>query len=174
MTLILMCMCNMEKYRTEHLSFIYLFIYLSIYLFLTFKKLFIYLFMAVLGLRCYVWAFLQLRRAGATLRCGARASHCGGFSCCGARALGAWASVVVAPRLSSCGLWALEHRLSSCGAWAQLLRTMWDLPRPGLKPMSPALAGGFLTIAPPGKSQHLSLNQQLSQSFPGSFSFLIK
>ena len=28
------------------------------------------------------------RRAGATLHCGARASHCGGFSCCGARALG--------------------------------------------------------------------------------------
>ena len=33
---------------------------------------------------------------GGTLRCGARASHCGGFSCCGARALGAQASVVVA------------------------------------------------------------------------------
>ena len=29
---------------------------------------------------------------------------------------------------------------------------MWDLPRPGLEPMSPALAGGFLTTAPPGKS----------------------
>ena len=28
--------------------------------------------------------FLQLRRVGATIRCGARASHCGGFSCCGA------------------------------------------------------------------------------------------
>ena len=40
--------------------------------------------------------FLQLRRAGATLRCGARASHSGGFSCCGAQALGAWASVAVA------------------------------------------------------------------------------
>ena len=29
---------------------------------------------------------------------------------------------------------------------------MWDLPRPGLEPVSPALAGGFLTTAPPGKS----------------------
>ena len=29
---------------------------------------------------------------------------------------------------------------------------MWDLPRPGLKPVSPALAGGFLTTVPPGKS----------------------
>ena len=28
---------------------------------------------------------------------------CSGFSCCGARALGAWASVVVACGLSSCG-----------------------------------------------------------------------
>ena len=42
--------------------------------------------------------FLQLRWAGATLCCGAWASHCGGFSCCGARALGAQASVVVARR----------------------------------------------------------------------------
>ena len=33
---------------------------------------------------------------GATLCCGAQASHCGGFSCCGAWALGARASVVVA------------------------------------------------------------------------------
>ena len=31
---------------------------------------------------------------------------------------------------------------------------MWDLPRPGLKPVSPALAGGFLTTVPPGKSLH--------------------
>ena len=29
---------------------------------------------------------------------------------------------------------------------------MWDLPGPGLEPMSPALGGGFLTTAPPGKS----------------------
>ena len=34
--------------------------------------------------------------SGATLHCGARASHCGGFSCCGAGALGVRASVVVA------------------------------------------------------------------------------
>ena len=37
---------------------------------------------------------------------------------CGARALGARASVVAAHGLSSCGSWALEHRLSSCGARA--------------------------------------------------------
>ena len=28
---------------------------------------------------------------------------------------------------------------------------MWDLPRPGIEPVSPALAGGFLTTSPPGK-----------------------
>ena len=29
---------------------------------------------------------------------------------------------------------------------------MWDLPGPGFEPVSPALAGRFLTTAPPGKS----------------------
>ena len=43
------------------------------------------------------------------------------------------------------------HRLSNCGSQAQLLRGMWDLPRPGLKPLSPALAGRLSTTAPPGK-----------------------
>ena len=42
-------------------------------------------------------------------------------------------------------------RLSSCGSRAQLLRGMWDLPRQGLEPVSPALAGRFSTTAPPGK-----------------------
>ena len=43
------------------------------------------------------------------------------------------------------------RRLSSCGSRAQSLRGMWDLPRPGLEPVSPALAGRFSTTAPPGK-----------------------
>ena len=43
------------------------------------------------------------------------------------------------------------HRLSSCGSRAQLLRGMWDPPRPGLEPVSPALAGIFSTTVPPGK-----------------------
>ena len=29
---------------------------------------------------------------------------------------------------------------------------MWDLPGPGIEPVSPSLASGFLTTAPPGKS----------------------
>ena len=56
------------------------------YTFICLFILFIYLFLAVLGLCCGAWA-----------------SHCGGFSCCGARALGGRASVVVACGLSSCG-----------------------------------------------------------------------
>ena len=43
------------------------------------------------------------------------------------------------------------RRLSNCGSRAQLLHGMWDLPRPGLEPVSPALAGRFSTTAPPGK-----------------------
>ena len=70
---------------------------------------------------------------------------------CGFSSCGSWAPE---HRLSSCGLWALERRLSSCGARAQLLHGMWDLPGPWLEPVSPALAGGFLTTAPPGKSQY--------------------
>ena len=120
-------------------------------------------FLAALGLHCA--GFLQLRRAGATLHCGVWASHCGvwashcgGFSCCRARALGAWASVVAARRLSSCGSRALNRRLSSCGAQAQLLHGVWDLPGPGFEPVSPALAGGFLTTVSPGKSLPICLN----------------
>ena len=110
---------------------------------------------------CWVF-FVAARRVslaaasrGAALCCGAEASHCSAFSCCGAQALGTWALVVAARRLSSCGSWALECRLSSCGARAQLLRGMWALPGLGIEPMSHALAGGFLTTAPPGKSQHI-------------------
>ena len=54
------------------------------------------------------------------------------------------ASLVVEHRLQT-------RRLSNCGSRAQLLRGMWDLPRPGLEPVSPALAGRPPTAAPPGK-----------------------
>ena len=53
---------------------------------------FIYLFLAVLGLCC------SLHHS----RSSVQASHCGGFSCCRARALGH-------ADFSSCRLWALEH-----------------------------------------------------------------
>ena len=81
------------------------------------------------------------------------------FSSCGKRAplfitvrgpLTIVASLVVEHRLQT-------RRLSSCGSRAQLLRSMWDLPRPGLEPVSPALAGRFSTTAPPGKPCSLVL-----------------
>ena len=50
--------------------------------------------------------------------CSGQASHCGGFSCCGARAQGTWASaavahgsVVVVPRLSSTNSVGVAHRI---------------------------------------------------------------
>ena len=75
------------------------------------------------------------------------------FSSCGKR--GPLFIAVRRPLTIAASLFA-EHRLqtrrlSNCGSWAQLLRGMWDLPRPGLEPVSPALAGRFSTTAPPGK-----------------------
>ena len=66
---------------------------------------------------------------GATLRGRVQASHCGGFPC-GTLALGHSGSVTVTHGLS-CPV--------ACG--------------PGIEPVSPALAGGFLTTGPPGKSE---------------------
>ena len=47
---------------------------------------------------------------------------------------------------------------------AQLLHSMWDPPRPGLEPVSPALAGRFSTTVPPGKPPGPILELQLSNS----------
>ena len=82
------------------------------------------------------------------------------FSSCGER--GPLFIAVRGPLTIAASLVA-EHglqtrRLSSCGSRAQLLCGMWDLPRPGLEPVSPALAGRFSTTAPPGKPSFLFLN----------------
>ena len=62
--------------------------------------------------------------------------------------------------LSSC-MWELlivvaslvaNYGLSSCGTQAYLPRGMWNFPGSGIKPVFPALAGGFLTIGSAGKS----------------------
>ena len=75
------------------------------------------------------------------------------FSNCGKR--GSLFIVVRGPLIIAASLVA-EHRLqtrrlSSCGSRAQLLRGTWDLPGPGLEPVSPALAGRFSTTVPPRK-----------------------
>ena len=84
-----------------------------------------------------------------------QAPHCSGFSCFGAQALGTWASVVAAHRLSSCGSWALGWGPRSCGAraLAALFPSMWNLPRPGIKPISPVLADRLSFTVLLGKSQ---------------------
>ena len=63
------------------------------------------------------------------------------------------------------------HRLSSCGSWAQSLRGMWDPPRPGLEPVSPALPGRLSTTAPPGKPPKPRFLRSRCHSFSHSFPF---
>ena len=102
-------------------------------IYLLFKKfLFIYLFIfGVLGLRFCARAFSSCGKRG-PLFIAVRGS------------LTIAASPIAEHRLQT-------RRLSSCGSRAQLLCGMWDPPRPGLEPVSPALAGRFSTTAPPGK-----------------------
>ena len=113
------------------ISFICFYVLDFCFLFFFFKLLGFYLFMAVLGLRFCARAF----------------SSCG-----------KWGPLFIAVRgpLTIAASLVAEHRLqmrrlSNCGSRAQPLRGMWDLPRPGLKPVSPALASRFSTTAPPGK-----------------------
>ena len=103
---------------------IYLFIYLFTYL------------LTVLGLCFCARAFSSCGKRGPLF-----IMVCGPFTIA--------ASLVAGHRLQGHRLQI--HRLSSCGSRAQLLRGMWDLPRPGLEPMSPALAGRFSATAPRGK-----------------------
>ena len=93
--------------------------------------LFIYLFLAVLGLRFCARAFSRCGKQGSLFI----AVH---------GPLTIAASLVAENRLQM-------RRLGNCGSRAQLLRGTWDPPRPGLEPVSPALAGRFSTTAPPGK-----------------------
>ena len=89
--------------------------------------------MAVLGLRFRARAFSSCGKRGPLF-----------IAVCGPLIIAA--SHVAEHRLQT-------RRLSSCGSRTQSLRDMWDLPRPGLEPVSPALAGRFSTTAPPGKPQ---------------------
>ena len=104
----------------------------------------------------YLFIYLSLAALG--LCCCAQA-----FSSCSERGL----LFVAVRRLQAHRLQQLQRvGLSGCGTWAQLLRGMWDLPRPGIKPVSPALPGGFVTTAPPGKSPEIcSLRGSIGRYF---------
>ena len=98
--------------------------------------------------------FLWLQRAGAPLRCGVWASHRGGFFCWGAQALGEQASVVRVHRLSNGSLWALEctpHGLQELCTGLVALQYV-ESSRSRDRTCVPALTGGFLSTASPGKS----------------------
>ena len=104
------------QYGNIYHNFILFFIYFFKQSFLFFINLFYLFIFGCVGSSLLCTGFLQLRRKGATLRCGARASHCGGFFCCGARALVVWASIVVAHGLQQLwcmGLVAPQHVGSS-------------------------------------------------------------
>ena len=49
---------------------------------------------------------------------------------------------------------APEQWLSSCDTWALVLQGLWDLLGRGIKPISPAWEGRFLTTRPTGKTYH--------------------
>ena len=126
--------------------------YFSEHLFI-FNFLFFFLFfLAALGLHCCArassscgeWGPLFVAVRGLLIAVASLVAEHGPQS--------ARASVVAVHGLSSCSTQALERRLSSCGSRVQLLCGMWNLPGPGIQLVSPALAGGFLTTAPPGKS----------------------
>ena len=54
----------------------------------------------------------------------------------------------------SCGAQAPGNvGFGSRGTWAMLLQGKWDLPRSGIEPVFPDLAGGFFSTEPPGKPQ---------------------
>ena len=93
---------------------------------------YVYLFLATLDLCCYTRGSLVAVSERLLSSCRVRASHCSGFICWGAWAVGTQASVVV-----DTSLVALQHVESS---------------QIGLEPVPPALAGRFLTIGLPGKS----------------------
>ena len=92
-------------------------------------------FLAVLGLRFCARAFSSCGKRGPLF-----------IAVCGPLTI--MASLIAEHRLQT-------RRLSSCGSRAQLLRGMWDPPRPGLEPVSPALAGGLSTTALPGKPYYI-------------------
>ena len=94
-----------------------------------------YLFLTVLGLRCWAQALSSCSEQGLFFLPSA------GFSDGGAWALWAWASGVAA------------SRLSICGARAQLLYSMGNLPRLEVEPVSLVLTGELLTTGPPKESQ---------------------
>ena len=103
------------------------------FLLLFFFKIYLFIdwLIAMLGLRLRVRALSSCGKRGPLL-----------IAVCGPLTIAA--SLVAEHRLQT-------RRLSNHGPRAQPLHGMWDPPRPGPEPVSPALAGRLPTTAPPGK-----------------------
>ena len=100
-------------------------------IFFFFKNSLIYSFLVAKGLHYCPWAFSSCSEQGLFSAFHAQDSHCDGI-----------------PFAEQ----TLEHWLGACGTTG-----MWDLPGPGIEPVSPALAGRFLITRPPGKSMFFVL-----------------
>ena len=115
-----------------------------------FKKKKMYVFIGCIGSLSLLVGFFQLWRVGATLSATGVQADCGGFSSCGAQALGVWTSLLTAWWVPGLGLTAVAHGLScSC--------SMQDLPVAGIRPTALSLKGRFLTTGPPGKPLYYCL-----------------
>ena len=133
--------CTIKWYVLSYFNCYIIWVFLGSYSYLF--KFYLFSFgCAVSSLLCGL--FCSCGEQGPLACCCVPGSHFSSFSCCGAQALGRVG-------FSSCGSPALEHRLCSCGTRAYLLHAMWDLPGPGIEPISPALSGGFFTTESPGK-----------------------
>ena len=102
-----------------------------------------YLLLAVLGLHCCAWAF----------------SSCGEWGC----SLLMWEGFSLrwllllrsrGPRHAGVSSVVQAHYLQLV---AQLHSSTWNPPGPGMEPMSPALAGRFLSTLPQGRSDSVSI-----------------
>ena len=92
------------------------------------------------------WAFSSCRELGLLCSCGSWASHYGGFSCCGAQALGTWASVLAARRSYNTGSNAV-HRLNCSAACA-------IFPEKGLNPCLLYYQVDLLSLSHQGSPQN--------------------
>ena len=82
------------------------------------------------------------------------------FSSCGEWGLLSNCSVQACRLLIVVASLATGRRLNSSRSQALLLRSMWDLPAPGIEPMSPALTDGFFTIEPTREAPHFLSGHQ--------------